>query len=103
MTYNGLSDMHSTAMIAYYMMTSGKEHAFVTHDQMGMIELQNVILEGKYRLKLTLETEAIDLLSSMLEVEQSGRPQAVEVMKHPFFWPKVKRLAFLLAVAYSLM
>lgn len=93
-------DIFSLGLVFFYVLTKGS-HPFDCGDRF-MREVN--IRKGKYNLK-ALEVlgdyayEAQDLIGSMLAAEPKQRPQAHQVMAHPFFWSPKKRLNFLCDVS----
>jgi serine/threonine-protein kinase/endoribonuclease IRE1 len=93
-------DIFSLGLVFFYVLTKGC-HPFDCGDKF-MREVN--IRKGKYDLT-PLDVlgdyafEAKDLIGSMLEAEPKKRPQASQVMAHPFFWSPKKRLNFLCDVS----
>lgn len=93
-------DIFSLGLVFFYVLTKGS-HPFDCGDRF-MREVN--IRKGSYNLTL-LEVlgdyayEAKDLISSMLARDPKQRPQAHQVMAHPFFWSPKKRLNFLCDVS----
>ncbi|CEJ93732.1 Putative Serine/threonine kinase IRE1 [[Torrubiella] hemipterigena] len=93
-------DIFSLGLVFFYVLTNGS-HPFDCGDRY-MREVN--IRKGSYNLKALdmlgeVAEEAKDLIASMLDADPSRRPNAREVMAHPFFWPAKKRLAFLCDVS----
>lgn len=93
-------DIFSLGLVFFYVLTNGS-HPFDCGDRY-MREVN--IRKGSYNLNALdvlgeVAYEAKDLISSMLDADPSRRPNAREVMSHPFFWPAKKRLAFLCDVS----
>ncbi|KAN0122891.1 hypothetical protein V8E51_001217 [Hyaloscypha variabilis] len=93
-------DIFSLGLVFFYVLTKGC-HPFDCGDRF-MREVN--IRKGSYDLT-PLEVlgdyayEAKDLISSMLARDPKQRPQAHQVMAHPFFWSPKKRLNFLCDVS----
>ncbi|KAH7134021.1 hypothetical protein EDB81DRAFT_89502 [Dactylonectria macrodidyma] len=93
-------DIFSLGLVFFYVLTNGS-HPFDCGDKY-MREVN--IRKGKYNLS-PLDSlgdfayEADDLIGSMLDADPKKRPNAREVMSHPFFWSAKKRLAFLCDVS----
>lgn len=93
-------DIFSLGLIFFYVLTKGS-HPYDCGDRF-MREVN--IRQGKYDLD-SLEIlgdntyEAKKLISSMLAAEPKHRPQAHQVMAHPFFWSAKKKLNFLCDVS----
>ena len=93
-------DIFSLGLVFFYVLTKGS-HPFDCGDRF-MREVN--IRKGAYDLT-PLEVlgdyayEAKDLISSMLAPDPKQRPQAHQVMAHPFFWSPKKRLNFLCDVS----
>ena len=93
-------DIFSLGLVFFYVLTKGS-HPFDCGDKF-MREVN--IRKGQYNLA-PLEVlgdyayEAKDLIGSMLKADPKQRPQARQVMAHPFFWPPKKRLNFLCDVS----
>jgi serine/threonine-protein kinase/endoribonuclease IRE1 len=93
-------DIFSLGLVFFYVLTKGS-HPFDCGDRY-MREVN--IRKGKFNLRL-LEVlgdyafEAMGLITSMLAPEPKLRPQARQVMAHPFFWSAKKRLNFLCDVS----
>jgi serine/threonine-protein kinase/endoribonuclease IRE1 len=93
-------DIFSLGLVFFYVLTKGC-HPFDCGDRF-MREVN--IRKGSYDLA-PLEVlgdyayEAKDLISSMLARDPKQRPQAHQVMAHPFFWSPKKRLNFLCDVS----
>ncbi|RKF56761.1 Serine/threonine-protein kinase/endoribonuclease IRE1 [Golovinomyces cichoracearum] len=93
-------DIFSLGLIFFYVLTKGS-HPFDCGDRF-MREVN--IRKGKYDLSpldiLGDHTyEAKDLIGSMLSADSKCRPQAHQVMAHPFFWSAKKKLNFLCDVS----
>ncbi len=93
-------DIFSLGLVFFYVLTKGC-HPFDCGDRF-MREVN--IRKGSYDLT-PLEVlgdyafEAKDLIRSMLARDPKQRPQAHQVMAHPFFWTPKKRLNFLCDVS----
>ncbi|POS87569.1 hypothetical protein EPUL_001650 [Erysiphe pulchra] len=93
-------DIFSLGLIFFYVLTKGN-HPFDCGDRF-MREVN--IRKGKYDLN-PLEVlgdytyEAKELIGSMLDADPKRRPQADQVMAHPFFWSSKKKLNFLCDVS----
>lgn len=93
-------DIFSLGLVFFYVLTNGS-HPFDCGDRY-MREVN--IRKGSYNLR-NLDSlgdyayEAKDLVASMLDADPKRRPQAREVMSHPFFWSAKKRLTFLCDVS----
>lgn len=93
-------DIFSLGLVFFYVLTKGG-HPFNAGGQW-MREVN--ILKGNFDLS-PLDVlgdyayEARDLIISMLDPDPKRRPNARQVMAHPFFWPTKKRLNFLCDVS----
>ena len=93
-------DIFSLGLVYFYVLTKGS-HPFNSGGQW-MREVN--IRKGNYDLS-PLDVlgdythEAKDLVASMLESDPRRRPNARQVMAHPFFWSTKKRLNFLCDVS----
>ncbi|KAH6698364.1 hypothetical protein BKA61DRAFT_497151 [Leptodontidium sp. MPI-SDFR-AT-0119] len=93
-------DIFSLGLVFFYVLTKGS-HPFDCGDKF-MREVN--IRKGQHNLG-PLEVlgdyayEAKDLIGSMLKADPKQRPQARQVMAHPFFWSPKKRLSFLCDVS----
>ncbi|RKF62873.1 putative serine threonine-protein kinase [Erysiphe neolycopersici] len=93
-------DIFSLGLIFFYVLTKGS-HPYDCGDRF-MREVN--IRKGKYDLN-PLEVlgdytyEAKELIGSMLDADPKRRPQADQVMAHPFFWSSKKKLDFLCDVS----
>eukprot|EP00842_Homolaphlyctis_polyrhiza_P005736 jgi/Hompol1/6163/HPOL_004850-RA len=87
-------DIFSCGCVFFYLLTGGK-HPF------GDKFLREVnVLRGNYRLDAldALKEEGVlakDLIKRMILKDARKRPEAEEVLRHPFFWPPAERLRFL--------
>ncbi|EON96531.1 putative serine threonine kinase irei protein [Phaeoacremonium minimum UCRPA7] len=93
-------DIFSLGLVFYYVLTKGS-HPFDCGDRY-MREVN--IRKGNYNLRMLdvlgdYAFEAQDLISAMLNAEPRRRPNAKDVMAHPFFWSAKKRLSFLCDVS----
>ena len=93
-------DIFSLGLVFFYVLTNGS-HPFDCGDRY-MREVN--IRKGNYNLRPLdalgdFAYEAEDLIESMLQADPKRRPNAKEVMSHPFFWSAKKRLAFLCDVS----
>lgn len=93
-------DVFSLGLVFFYVLTNGS-HPFDCGDRY-MREVN--IRKGNFNLDLLdslgdYAFEAKDLVRSMLEADPKHRPNAREIMAHPFFWSAKKRLAFLCDVS----
>lgn len=93
-------DIFSLGLVFYYVLTKGS-HPFDCGDRY-MREVN--IRKGNYNLRMLdvlgdYAFEARDLISAMLNAEPRRRPNAKDVMAHPFFWSPKKRLSFLCDVS----
>ncbi|OAQ77882.1 IRE protein kinase [Purpureocillium lilacinum] len=93
-------DIFGLGLVFFYVLTNGS-HPFDCGDRY-MREVN--IRKGNYNLRPLdvlgdFAFEAEDLIASMLESDPKQRPNAREIMSHPFFWSPKKRLAFLCDVS----
>ncbi|KAH8881299.1 hypothetical protein GQ53DRAFT_754457 [Thozetella sp. PMI_491] len=93
-------DIFSLGLVFFYVLTKGS-HPFDCGDRY-MREVN--IRKGNYNLQPLdvlgdFAYEARDLIRSMLSANPKERPNAHDVMAHPFFWSPKKRLAFLCDVS----
>ncbi|KAL1923373.1 uncharacterized protein VTP21DRAFT_8353 [Calcarisporiella thermophila] len=87
-------DIFSAGCVFYYVL-SGGEHPFgdrfsreanILRNQYSLERLEGMGEEG---------IEACDLIRRMLAPNPADRPDTAEVLRHPFFWTPMQRLAFL--------
>ncbi|KAI9158019.1 Serine/threonine-protein kinase ppk4 [Paramyrothecium foliicola] len=93
-------DIFSLGLVFFYVLTNGS-HPFDCGDRY-MREVN--IRKNNYNLRPLdalgdFAYEAEDLIESMLQADAKMRPNAKDVMSHPFFWSAKKRLAFLCDVS----
>jgi serine/threonine-protein kinase/endoribonuclease IRE1 len=98
------SDIFACGLVIHYIL-SVKRHPFAPADCAGKGELQinnetesNVINDKMEGLDNSLCAEATDLIKTMLESDESKRPDADKALVHPFFWSKKKKMEVLTAV-----
>ncbi len=89
-------DIFSIGCLFYYFITEG-EHPFgnryvrdgnIIENRYSLNRLENFEEEGN--------CEALDLVSSMISNDPTARPEASEVLRHPYFWSNSRKLDFLL-------
>jgi serine/threonine-protein kinase/endoribonuclease IRE1 len=93
-------DIFSLGLVFFYVLTKGN-HPFDCGDRYmrevnirkGKYSLQHLDMLGDYAY------EARDLIASMINANPRERPNAHDVMAHPFFWSPKKRLSFLCDVS----
>lgn len=93
-------DIFSLGLVFFYVLTQGR-HPFdcgsrfmrEVNIRKGEFDLQPLEVLGDYAY------EAKDLISQMLAANPKARPNAQEVMAHPFFWSPKRRLEFLCNVS----
>lgn len=93
-------DIFSLGLVFFYVLTKGG-HPFNSGGQWmrevnirkGNYDLSPLDVQGDYAF------EAKDLILSMLDKDPRRRPNARQVMAHPFFWSTKKRLSFLCDVS----
>ncbi|KAL9634857.1 MAG: hypothetical protein Q9164_003832 [Protoblastenia rupestris] len=93
-------DIFSLGCIFYYCLTNG-QHPFDTGDKY-MREAN--IVKGLYNIDALgclgdYQWEARDLIESMLRLNPKQRPDAANILRHPFFWSPARRLEFLCDVS----
>ncbi|EHA8588292.1 serine/threonine-protein kinase/endoribonuclease IRE1b [Cocos nucifera] len=83
-------DLFSLGCILFYCITKGK-HPFGNY-----FERDSNIINNRIDLFLVDHIpEAVHLLSHLLDPDPKMRPNAIEVLHHPFFWSSEMRLSFL--------
>ncbi|KAI8868459.1 kinase-like protein [Ramicandelaber brevisporus] len=86
-------DIFSTGCVFYYVLSGGR-HPFGER-----FELESNIMQGNYWLDgldhLPDSTEACDLIRRMIAKDPAERPDADQILLHPYFWSTTKKLAFL--------
>ncbi|XP_077967947.1 uncharacterized protein LOC120326396 [Styela clava] len=96
-TLSTKSDIYSAGVIFYFVLSEG-EHPFGKE----MRKCQMAMVEGaKYDISHLKGPEVLlaqDIISKMLEYNLNNRPNAAEVLDHPFFWTISKRLSFVVNV-----
>ncbi|XP_031549468.1 uncharacterized protein LOC116287002 [Actinia tenebrosa] len=99
------SDVFSCGLLLHYILIV-KKHAFSPVDCANKSELQihleteaNVLRDNREGWGHSLFPEATDLITCMLDNVKTKRPTATEALAHPMFWPKKKKMEFLIAVA----
>ena len=93
-------DIFSLGCVFYYCLTQGS-HPF---DKDGKFMREANIVKGLYNLDHLgcmgdFQWEAKDLIGEMLSKNPKERPDAAEILTHPFFWPPEDRLEFLCHVS----
>ena len=93
-------DIFSLGCVFYYCLTQGS-HPF---DKDGKFMREANIVKGFYNLDSLdcmgdFQWEAKDLIGEMLSKNPKERPDAAEILTHPFFWPPEDRLEFLCHVS----
>ena len=83
-------DVFSLGCLFYYVITGGR-HPF------GSLHLRQAnIVQGRSDLSaLDNDMIAVDLISRMIAQRPEDRPDAQEILAHPFFWDDKRRLNFL--------
>jgi serine/threonine-protein kinase/endoribonuclease IRE1 len=93
-------DIFSLGLVFFYVLTKGS-HPYDCGDRY-MREV-NIRKDNKSLVQLDVlgdyAAEARDLIGNMLSFDPNRRPNAIQVMQHPFFWPAKKRLDFLCNVS----
>ncbi|KAJ3112759.1 bifunctional endoribonuclease/protein kinase ire1 [Phlyctochytrium bullatum] len=86
-------DIFSAGCVFFYVLTGG------AHPFGDRFAREMNVLKGNHRLdrldKLPDAAEAKDLIKRMVAKDHRKRPEARQVMAHPYFWTATKRLAFL--------
>ncbi|CAI4063716.1 hypothetical protein SKDZ_08G1260 [Saccharomyces kudriavzevii ZP591] len=93
-------DIFSMGCVFYYILSKGK------HPFGDKYSRESNIIRGIFSLDemkclhdRSLVAEATDLISQMINHDLLKRPTAMKVLRHPLFWPKSKKLEFLLKVS----
>ncbi|CAI4939927.1 BBT_HP_G0014210.mRNA.1.CDS.1 [Saccharomyces cerevisiae] len=93
-------DIFSMGCVFYYILSKGK------HPFGDKYSRESNIIRGIFSLDemkclhdRSLIAEATDLISQMIDHDPLKRPTAMKVLRHPLFWPKSKKLEFLLKVS----
>lgn len=93
-------DIFSMGCVFYYILSKGK------HPFGDKYTRESNIIRGIFSLDemkclrdRSLAAEATDLISQMIDHDPLRRPTAMRVLRHPLFWPKSKKLEFLLKVS----
>ncbi|EJS43442.1 ire1p [Saccharomyces arboricola H-6] len=93
-------DIFSMGCVFFYILSKGK-HPFGDR-----YSRESNIIRGVFNLDeikclpdRSLIAEATDLVSQMIDHDPLRRPTAMKVLRHPLFWPKSKKLEFLLKVS----
>ncbi|QID88061.1 bifunctional endoribonuclease/protein kinase ire1 [Saccharomyces pastorianus] len=93
-------DIFSMGCVFYYILSKGK------HPFGDKYTRESNIIRGIFSLDemkclrdRSLAAEATDLISQMIDHDPLKRPTAMRVLRHPLFWPKSKKLEFLLKVS----
>ncbi|WFD25763.1 non-specific serine/threonine protein kinase [Malassezia nana] len=87
-------DIFSLGCVAFYLLTGGNHPFGEQYEREMRIWQHQVDLSALERFgDDTIEAQS--LIELMIQDQPGQRPSAVEVMRHPFFWPAQKRLTFL--------
>ena len=93
-------DIFSMGCVFYYILSKGK------HPFGDKYSRESNIIRGIFSLDemkclhdRSLIAEATDLISQMIDHDPLKRLTAMKVLRHPLFWPKSKKLEFLLKVS----
>ncbi|KAI0213537.1 Serine/threonine-protein kinase/endoribonuclease IRE1, partial [Lamellibrachia satsuma] len=81
-------------MIAFYVMSKGK-HPFGTDNRHDRDER---IMHGNPNLSAVQDPLALDMVNSMLAFDRKERPQAKELVHHPYLWNDDEQYRFLVVV-----
>ena len=98
------SDVFACGLVLHYLL-SRKKHPFGPENECGkgvpivQHETEANILNNKVMVDGNLLPESQDLVKLMVNCNKDDRPSAAEALKHPLFWSKHKKVAFLSAVA----
>lgn len=102
------SDVFSSGLVLYYLLVN-KKHAFApvteSASQSSSSQLKTEheitcnILSHKLNISDCKEPEAHHLIEEMLDNSKEKRPNAEELLNHPFFWREKNKVDFLLATA----
>lgn len=92
-------DIFSLGCVFFYVLTNGF-HPFETEDSLGHYDREKNIKMNKPNFSMLSKwdnaaEEPLRLIQWMLQHDPKDRPTAFQVMNHPFFWKKQKRLDFL--------
>ncbi len=86
-------DVWGFGCLAYFVLS----HGF--HPYGSRIHREANILANKVNLYRVNDPVALHLISKCLQSDPALRPTMAQVVQHPFFWDKHKRLLFLLDVS----
>lgn len=101
--FSTASDVFAAGLVLHYLMASRNPFAptDVTCDADCQFVEKTVdnILNHKMNVDSSLAPDAAHLIRQMLRDDKDQRPNAEEVLAHPFFWSKKKKMNFLSATA----
>lgn len=90
-------DIFSLGCVFFYILSGGR-HPFGDR-----YSREGNIIKGQYELalldRLPDKVELKHLIGWMIDLNPSGRPNTSQILKHPYFWTKSKKLEFLLKVS----
>ncbi|ANZ77095.1 BA75_03391T0 [Komagataella pastoris] len=90
-------DIFSAGCVFYYVLTGG------SHPFGDRYLREGNIIRGEYSLSLLDQIpnsiESKDLIAKMIARDSKKRPDTIEILSHPYFWPISKKLDFLLKVS----
>lgn len=98
------SDVFACGLIMHYMLAE-RRHPFEENTPDGRLSIADwnaveaKISTGSKTLSPDLSDEAKDVVAHLLSHDSADRPKASDVLRHPFFWSKNKKVRFVSAVA----
>ncbi|KAK3086887.1 hypothetical protein FSP39_024935 [Pinctada imbricata] len=88
--YSAKSDIQVAGMLIHYLLTRGR-HPYGENS----MEISLCIQQNWHHIQ-TQNTEANDLIYGLLSMPPTCRPQAIDSLRHPYFWAAEKKLRLVL-------